>query len=246
MGTSEYGILVDIGCSYKCTCAALLERGIAPEDICAIAVTHTHTDHTSGLKTFLKKHPVPVIASRITLDALTTSGIISETHPTLCADSCEVSVRGIKIEKICTSHDCDGSAGYIFTLPDERRFAIFTDLGYISDDILSGIKGSDLVMLESNHDVRMLQNNPNYTYMLKRRILSDVGHLSNDVCAATAADLVESGTTRLILGHLSQENNMPELAYQSTYSALCAKGMEEGSDYILRVAGTGTPKMMVF
>ncbi len=244
IGTSQYGILVDIGCSYKCTCAALLERNISPEDICAVAVTHTHSDHTGGLKTFLKKHPVPVIASRITLDALLESGIITENHPTICADEGEVTVCDIKIKKIPTSHDCEGSAGYIFSLPDERRFALFTDLGYISDDILDGITGCDLVMLESNHDINMLKKG-NYPFYLKERILSDCGHLSNASCASVLPTLVKSGTTRIVLAHLSRENNLPTLAFATAKSALIDAGLKENVDYILYVAPVRDGRMFI-
>ncbi len=94
--------------------------------------------------------------------------------------------------------------------------------------------------------MRMLQGNPNYPYELKRRILSDRGHLSNDLCAETARLLVESGTTHLLLGHLSKENNMPELAYRCTESELSSAGMTEGRDYMLGVAGVGQPKPIRF
>lgn len=244
VGTSTYGILVDIGCSYKCTCTALLERNISPEDIRAVAVTHTHSDHTSGLKTFLKKHPVPLIASRITIDALIVNGIITEEHPTLCADDDEITVCDIKIKEIPTCHDCEGSAGYIFSLPDERRIAIFTDLGYVSDEILSGIKGSDLVMLESNHDINRLKKG-NYPFYLKERILSDCGHLSNAACAAVLPTLVKNGTTRIVLAHLSRENNLPTLALSTAKAALIDAGLKENIDYILYVAPVRDGRMFI-
>ena len=113
--------------------------------------------------------------------------------------------------------------------------AIATDLGIMTDTVLENLKGSDLVMLESNHDVNMLQCG-GYPYILKRRILGAKGHLSNDTCAETLVKLIESGTTRFFLGHLSRENNIPQLAYQTSVSALSMAGAKEGEDYYIRVA----------
>ena len=222
----------------------MIDRGITPEDICAVAVTHTHSDHTQGLKTFLKKHPVPVIASRITLDVLIKNAIITDTHPTLCADDGMITVCNIKVKKISTSHDCEGSVGYIFSLPDERQIAVFTDLGYISDEILDSIKGCDLVMLESNHDINMLKKG-NYPFYLKERILSDCGHLSNAACAAALPTLVKNGTTRIVLAHLSRENNLPTLALSTAKSALIDAGLREDIDYILYVAPMREGRMFI-
>ncbi len=235
---------MDIGCSYKCTQSALLDRNINPDGICAVAITHCHSDHIGGLKTFLKKHPVPVIASAMTLRTLESNGALTSGHPTICADDGEVVVSDIKIRKICTSHDCDGSGGYIFSLPDERRVAIFTDLGYVSDEILEGIKGCDLVMLESNHDVNMLKKG-SYPFYLKERILSDSGHLSNAACAAVLPRLVENGTTRIVLAHLSRENNLPALALSTCRAALLDAGYTEEEDYILYVAPVRDGRMFI-
>ena len=105
---------------------------------------------------------------------------------------------------------------------------------------MDGICGSDLVLLESNHDIRMLRMG-SYPYSLKQRILSDHGHLSNEKCAETAVKLAESGTTRFVLGHLSKENNVPSLAFETTRAAMTMAGMKENLDYILTVAGDRNP-----
>jgi phosphoribosyl 1,2-cyclic phosphodiesterase len=127
------------------------------------------------------------------------------------------------------------SCGYTFEIANGRKIAIATDLGIMTDEVYNALKGSDLVMLESNHDVNMLQCGP-YPYMLKRRVLGIKGHLSNDACAETLAKLVKEGTTRFYLGHLSRENNFPQLAYQTSVSALCECGAIENEDYLIRVA----------
>ncbi len=246
VGQPDGGILIDVGVSAKRTAETLDCIGVDIGSVGAIFVTHEHTDHIQGIRVLASKHKIPVYASAGTLEALAENGTLNGKFPAEVIPAQGIEINGMFIRPFHTPHDSRESLGYTVETADGNRIAVATDIGKITDEVLSNITCCQLVMLESNHDVRMLQNNPSYPYMLKRRILSDVGHLSNDVCAATAADLIESGTTRLILGHLSKENNLPELAYQSTYSALASRGMEEGSDYILRVAGTGTPKMMVF
>ncbi|MBQ8027142.1 MAG: MBL fold metallo-hydrolase [Clostridia bacterium] len=246
VGQPEGGILIDVGISAKRTAETLDCIGVDIGSVGAIFVTHEHTDHIQGIRVLASKHKIPVYASAGTLEAMAESGTLNGKFPADVIPDGGIEVNGMFIRPFHTPHDSRESLGFTVETADGNRIAVATDIGTVTNEVLSNITCCQLVMLESNHDVRMLQNNPNYPYILKRRILSDRGHLSNDVCAKTAADLIESGTTRLILGHLSKENNMPELAYQSTYSALSARGMEEGSDYILRVAGTGMPKMMVF
>ncbi len=143
--------------------------------------------------------------------------------------------NGIFVKPFRTSHDAAESCGYVIETPDGRKISVATDLGVMTSTVHNAICGSDLVLLESNHDIRMLENGP-YPYPLKKRILSEKGHLSNDSCADEAVKLIESGTTRLILGHLSKENNFPELAYQTTYASLACAGAKEDSDYILKIA----------
>lgn len=133
-----------------------------------------------------------------------------------------------------TPHDSNESLGFTVTFPDERRAAVATDIGHMTDEIMRSLTGCDLVMLESNHDVGMLENGA-YPYYLKRRILSDRGHLSNEACAEAAASLVGTGTTRLFLGHLSTENNLPELAFQTSFASIAETGAKRGTDYLLTV-----------
>ena len=119
-------------------------------------------------------------------------------------------------------------------MPDGQKVSVATDIGHMTEEIRENLKGSSLVMLESNHDEGMLRNGP-YPYYLKRRILSDVGHLSNNACAETVAELLKSGTVRFFLGHLSRDNNFPELAYQTSLAALKSIGAVEGRDFFLEV-----------
>ena len=147
-----------------------------------------------------------------------------------------VDCRGQHIDSFATSHDSAESCGYTVLTSDDRKIAVATDTGIVTDTIRQAVDGCDLILAESNHDIGMLRNG-GYPYMLKRRILSDRGHLSNIACSEFVAELVKNGTTRLVLGHLSKENNLPELAFQTTKAALDMEGAVQFRDYILKVAG---------
>ena len=240
------GILIDIGVSAKRTTETLNCVGASIESIGAVFVTHEHTDHVSGVRVFAGRNNKKVYASAGTLRGMEEQRILDGKFPVEVMPSDGVEVNDMFVRAFHTPHDSRESFGYTVEMPDGNRIGIATDIGVVTDEIMQNLLGCQLVLLESNHDVRMLQCNPNYPYPLKRRILSDEGHLCNEACAQAAVKLVQSGTTRLILGHLSKENNMPQLAYQCTEAALSQNGMEEGSDYLLRVAGVGDPKMIVF
>lgn len=235
VGDGNGGLLVDVGVSFKRINDALASAGLSPEDVKAILITHEHNDHIKGLKVFLKKHPVPVIASRDTIYALEFSGALSYDSPRVYIDECsEYALDGMRICRFATSHDCVGSGGYVVST-GEIKVAVCTDLGIMTEEIKAQLSGCDLVMLESNHDPVMLRMGP-YPAELKIRIGSDKGHLSNAVCAQTLAELYEKGTRRFVLAHLSEENNTPEKAASATRAALIDKGGVENRDYILYVA----------
>lgn len=235
IGNSDGGILVDIGKSARQTEIALFNIGVDPDSIKAIFVTHEHYDHISGVRVFAAKHHCKVYATKGTLSALEANGIINGKFSYEEISECGNEAGSLLITPFKTSHDSAESCGYKIDCSDSRKIAIATDLGEMTDEVINSIKGCDLVLLESNHDVMMLQNGP-YPYPLKQRILGKRGHLSNECCAETAVKLIESGTTRLFLGHLSAENNLPALAFQTTYSALYEHGAKENVDYILKVA----------
>ena len=243
VGSSGGGLLVDAGVSARQITLKLDCIGVSPADIGAIFVTHEHSDHIKGLKVLAKKYNIPVFG---------TAGTIAELERIGCLDGIDCSVIDEKGVDICsmhidsfkTSHDVAQSCGYRIITSDERKIAIATDTGIVTEDMKSALNGCDLCLVESNHDIGMLRNGA-YPYLLKRRILSDVGHLSNIACSEFVSELVKNGTTRLILGHLSKENNIPELAYQTSRSALECIGATEYRDYILKVAGADEPEMVV-
>lgn len=236
IASSKGAILVDAGMSAKQIELALGRAGSSGEEIKGIFVTHEHSDHVKGVRVLATRYNIPVYGSEGTLCALEDNGTVNGKFPAYAMAPGQVAeVADMQISGFRTSHDCREGMGYIINMPDERKIAVCTDLGIMTDDVLENIKGCDLVVLESNHDIGMLQNGP-YPYILKRRILSNHGHLSNIACAEAAKKLVQSGTTRLFLAHLSKENNYPPLAYQTTFVALSEMGAKLGQDYLLQVA----------
>lgn len=238
IGTKDGGILIDAGASFKGISEALTFAGGNVGEIAAVFVTHEHSDHIKGLKTLLNKTDAKLYASEKTLIALERQGALPTKTQALPIDENYIEVNGIVVSRFATSHDCEGSSGYTFLLPDGKRFTLCTDLGIVTDAVREAILKSDCILIESNHDIEMLKRGP-YPPLLKMRILSDKGHISNNACAAELAELLKSGTTRFILGHLSQNNNTPILARSCAESALMAVGAQNGKDYLLSVA---TPK----
>lgn len=243
--TTDGDILIDAGISCKALMAAIYEAGGDITKIRAVAVTHTHTDHIKGLKTFLKNTKIPLIASAETLENLAANNFIPEGIATIAADNGIITFGDIAIDFFATSHDAKGSGGYVITLPDGRRAAVCTDLGVMTDDIRKKLSGCSVALLESNHDIEMLRRGP-YPAQLKLRILSDEGHLSNNACAAELPALLKSGTDRIILGHISRENNTPLLAQSTARATLAGIGAKDGADYILETAKPKTVGVTVF
>ncbi len=238
IGTQNGGILVDAGASFKGLCNALECAGGSYDEIKAIAITHEHIDHIKGLKVFLNKTNATLVASKGTLNALVKAEAIpADTKILEIADN-PIDINGIIINRFATSHDCEDSSGYSFILPDLKKVTVCTDLGVVTDEVRKAIEKSDVLLFESNHDIEMLKRGP-YPPVLKVRIMSDRGHISNIACAAELKAFLESGTERFILGHLSQKNNTPLLARAASEASLMDLGAQNGKDYLLSVA---TPK----
>lgn len=226
--------LIDVGVSAKRIEKALDEIGVSPNDLCGIFVTHEHSDHISGLRVFACRYNLDVYAHPDVIAAMRNTKKIDD-KVKIKEISSPLELSGVKIIPFENSHDSVACLGYRFDMSDGRSICVCTDTGYVTDDAREKMQGCDLAFLESNHEVTMLQNG-NYTYQLKQRILSQTGHLSNFACAEYACDLVKHGTTRIVLSHISKENNMPDIAYQTTLCALRQEGFKENKDFRLSVS----------
>lgn len=233
-GNSAGGILIDIGKSYSATKSALESNRISTNDIKAIFITHEHSDHVCGLKVFLKNKKVPVFATRGTLNALLEKGILNSLDEYHEIGS-GTEICNMKIEPFATSHDSNESCGYKIYFRSDSSFCVTTDTGEITEDMKKKIIGCNGILLETNYDPKMLKYGY-YPAALKDRISSNVGHLSNFVAANFAAELLSENTTRFILGHLSEKNNLPSLSFKAVTSSLGAVGAKESKDYLIEVA----------
>ena len=235
IGTEKSGILVDVGKSARQTEQLLRGGGFFPERVQGIFITHEHTDHIAGVRVLASRYKIPVYASGGTIEALLANGTLQEKIPFGVISSEGVECAGLQVFPFPISHDCAEGFGYRIETPDGRRIAVATDMGTVTPQAEQGISGCDFVVIESNHDVNMLKSGP-YPYPLKRRILSDYGHLSNDVCADRVLRLIYTGSTRFMLAHLSRENNTPRTAYERTLGELCRAGLRKNVDFQLMVA----------
>lgn len=236
IAASGGGLLIDAGVSCRKIKTALGEVGAAPGDIEAVLLTHEHIDHLRGLRVFCKTSGAAVYATAPVLDYAGRNGCVEAGTKLVEIEAGRpFCVAGMRVTAFSTPHDSAGSVGYRVETPDEHVLAVATDLGEITDEVERGVAGCELVMLEANYDPALLRMGP-YPYFLKQRISSRTGHLANDRSADFACRLLEAGTSRLVLAHLSRENNNPALAYQTVCDAISAAGGQEGLDYELCVA----------
>lgn len=238
IGTMSEGVLIDAGRSCKQIENAMEANGLKMSNVSAVFVTHEHTDHCSALKVLASRYNFDVYASGGTLNALQQGGKIAPATRTEIIEA-EVATGNMFVQRIDTPHDAAESCCYRVVAPDGKSALIATDMGVMLPAVREAAEKSDFVVLESNHDIEMLKTGI-YPYYLKQRILSKKGHLSNDACAKELVNLVSKGTLRLMLGHLSEQNNTPQLALATSIATLEQQGMKFRSDYSLDIAPSET------
>ena len=212
-------LVIDLGVSASMLRSAMSANGLAWEDVDAVLITHTHSDHVRGLGVCMKRIHAPIFMSHTSKNTL-----MLENATALNYSARTEILPDLWVTAIPTSHDCPGSIGFLIETAN-TRFGYLTDLGVIPEGVTELFSGCDCIVLESNHDEEMLRYGP-YPAYLKRRILSEHGHLSNDACAEALAQFAETGTGCFFLAHLSQENNRPSLALESARKATAGRNVE--------------------
>lgn len=214
-------VLVDAGISARRVAEGAGSAGVDPALLKAVIVTHEHSDHVSGLGPVARRFGVPVYATRGTHDRV--AGRAGSVPQKVCIEAGrDFHVGGLRVHPFVTSHDCVDPVGYSIT-DGISRVAIATDLGIVSRVVRRHLLEADCVVLEFNHDERMLADGP-YPWSLKKRIMSNVGHLSNEAAAAEVASLRDAPVSSIVLAHLSDENNAPDLALSTAREALSRAG----------------------
>ncbi len=227
IGDDDTHLIVDAGISGKRIEEGLNDIELTTPDISGVLITHEHTDHIGGLGVIAKKYDLPIYATEGTIDAIKAmpkyNCIPDHLYHVIKADQ-SFRLGDFEITPVGISHDAADPVAYHFCNKGKKA-SIATDLGVYDDKLLNVMKGSDILMLEANHDLRMLEAGP-YPYRLKRRIMGDKGHLSNDLCGKLLVDLLCDRLQKVVLGHLSKENNIAELAYETVRLEVTMSGDE--------------------
>ena len=217
-------LLIDAGLSARRIDELMKERDMSGEELDGILVTHEHSDHIKGLGAVARKYNLPVYANEKTWEAMNRSiGNIAEENR-IVMDSHEVMDFGtLRVEPFEISHDAAEPVAYTF-YEGETKLSVATDLGYMSDKVRDAIMDSDVLVLESNHDIEMLRMG-RYPWNIKRRILGDEGHLSNEAAGEALCDVMTGNTRRVYLAHLSREHNQQDLARMTVQNVMDDRGL---------------------
>lgn len=228
-------ILIDAGLTAKAICQRLNEIDVLPEDIDGIVVTHEHSDHISAIKVLAKNYNIPVFANEKTMFEILKKQCLSENKLIRTFTNGESFYIGeFDITPFRTPHDSACSCGFSVFYKG-NKVTVATDIGHMTRGVLNACENSDILVLEANHDEQMLMNGP-YSQYLKQRILGANGHLPNSICGKTAAYLLDHGLKQLVLAHLSEENNTPQLAYDTVKGIIEEKGAVIDKDVYMDVA----------
>ncbi|MDE7016121.1 MAG: MBL fold metallo-hydrolase [Lachnospiraceae bacterium] len=216
VGSDATHLLIDVGISGKRIEEGAALLGLRLTEIDGIFITHEHADHISGLGVLARKYGIPIYATRGTMEAIRKThslGKIDDSlfHMITVDEKCII--KDMALYPMRTSHDAQEPVAYRIS-HDQKKIGIITDLGCYNEYTIACLKDLDVLYLEANHDVNMLQVGP-YPYYLKQRILSDRGHLSNEASGKLLSRLLNDHMQAVVLGHLSKENNLPELAYET-------------------------------
>ena len=216
VGTERTHVLIDAGVSGKRIESGLRALDLTTDDIEGILITHEHCDHIAGLGVMARRHGLPIYATKKTMEAILGISSLGKIDPGLFCPiepETDFSIGDMQIPPIRVSHDAADPVAYLVR-QGEKTAGVITDLGVYDERIVAELKDVDVLLLEANHDIKMLEVGP-YPYPLKQRILGEKGHLSNSACGKLLSQILHDSFRTVMLGHLSKENNYPELAFQT-------------------------------
>ncbi len=247
VGDDTTHILIDAGISGKRIEAGLSEAGISGKDLDAVFVTHEHVDHISGLGVLARKFDVPIYSTRGTIAGISVCRSVGDIDGQLFQEirkNENISIGSLMVQALPISHDAAEPVCFkVFN--DTSTIAVATDMGYYTEDMVESLKGLDAILLEANHDVNMVQVGP-YPYYLKQRILGKKGHLSNESAGRLLSEIVHDDLKHIFLGHLSKENNLPQLAHEAVRLEITmGENPYNASDFDIQVARRSEPSMLV-
>lgn len=235
IGTEHTNVLIDAGLSGKSIEKCLKQLDVEVETLDGIFITHEHSDHVKGVGVLSRRYDLPVFATEGTWEALETSiGVIAKKNKNIIYSGERFRLNDIIIKPFDIPHDAVEPVGYS-VFADDIKMTVATDMGHITDEIKNGIADSHVILLEANHDVNMVRNGA-YPYPLKKRILSDLGHLSNENAGQLLAQITTEKLKHVFLGHLSLENNSPALAYKTVSDVLFGCGITAGREFCMEMA----------
>ena len=247
IGNDNTHILIDTGISKKRVEEGLKQLDLSPSDLNGIFITHEHSDHISGLGVLSRKYNVPVYSTRETIEAIKSYQNIGKIDEDLFVEvepDCNVIINNLTVRPFSISHDAANPVGY--RVEDENSSAaVATDMGTYNDYIVENLSGLNGLVLEANHDIRMLQTGT-YPYYLKQRILGNKGHLCNEMAGRLLDIILNENMKKVFLGHLSKENNYEELAYESVRLEInLSESRYRADDFDIAVAKRDVPSGVV-
>lgn len=235
--SNDVTLLIDSGLSAKRVEQLMEERDTKGSELNGILITHEHADHIKGVGAIARKYDLPVYANEKTWEELNKQiGELADEKKVVMDTGSMLDFGSLKVESFGISHDAAEPVGYCFH-DGEEKLSLATDLGYVSQRVKDKIGDSDVLILESNHDIEMLRIG-RYPWNIKRRILSDLGHLSNDAAGEALCDLASSRTNRVYLAHLSRDHNMMDLARLTVNNILEDSGFDTKKEHQVRLMDT--------
>lgn len=238
-------VLIDAGLAGKKIDDALKHIGEESSSIDGIFITHEHIDHIKGVGVLSRKYDIPIYANDNTWAVMEKNiGKIKEHNIRIMDRRSSITINDLEIRSFNIPHDAIAPVGYTVSSAGKNA-SVVTDFGVFTEEIRDNIIDSNIILLESNHDVNMLRMGP-YPYKLKLRVLGENGHLSNEDCGSAIVSLLKNDKKKqIVLGHLSGTNNHPDLAYQTVVDVLSANGIRPGDDVILQLASRHNPSEII-